>query len=353
LTSRDLALVTAPPAATLRQVLEVVDRSATTVALLVDAGGVLVGLLTDGDVRRALLRGATLEDAALPFATTTPHRVGAGSSRALVLDLMRARRIAAVPETDDAGRLVGLHTLSDVIGTDPLPNPAVVMAGGRGSRLGSYTKDTPKPLMEVAGRSILEWIVLTLVGGGIREVHVSVNHMADQIEEHLGDGRRLGCTVRYLREEPTRPLGTAGSLGLLRAAQPDLDVPVLVMNGDLMVQFDPQQLLDHHVAHDAAITVATRRYQHEVPYGVVSTVEDGPTVLRIDEKPHFSADVSAGVYAVSAAVLDRLVPGTPATMPDLMQQTIADGWNVVAWPLPSDWIDVGTPSDLARAKGQL
>lgn len=339
--------------ASLRTAIEVLDRAAMSVALLVDDADRLVGLMTDGDVRRALLLGASLEDRALPFATTTPQTVNAGSSRALVLDLMRALRIAAVPEVGDDGELIGLHTLSDVVGARPLPNLAVVMAGGRGTRLGPVTQHTPKALMQVAGRSILEWIVLNLVGGGIREVHVSVNHLADQIEDHLGDGSHLGCRVHYLREDEDNPLGTAGSLAMLRAARPDLADPVLVMNGDLMVQFDPGQLLRFHAEKGADVTMAMHPYQHEVPYGVVELDEGREIVTSIVEKPTFSVDVNAGVYAVSPAALETLRPGNAATMPELVQSSLDRGARVAAWPLPSDWIDVGTPTDLARAKGQV
>jgi dTDP-glucose pyrophosphorylase len=339
--------------ATIRHVLEVVDRSAMKVALVVDDDGLLLGMLTDGDVRRALLGGATLDDDALPFATKTPQTVSAGSSRALVLDLMRANRIDSVPETDERGRLVGLHTLSDVIGSQPLPNPAVVMAGGRGTRLGPITENRPKPLVEVAGRSIIEWIVLNLVGGGIRHVYVSVNHLADMVVEHLGDGSRLGCTVDYLREDPANPLGTAGSLALIEREHLDHAVPILVMNGDLMVQFEPQQLLDFHEDRAAEVTVATRPYQHQVPFGVVTCEPGSDRITGIREKPTFTADVSAGVYAVSPAALDHLRPEQPSDMPDLVQACLDAGTRVSSWRMPSDWIDIGTPGDLARAKGQV
>ncbi len=232
--------------ATLRSALEVIDRTGLEACLITDEAGALVGLLTDGDLRRALLAGSGLDDPALGHATLDPHTVAAGSPRALVLDLMQALRISEVPEVTADGTLVGLHTLSDIVGAAPLPNVAVVMAGGRGTRLGELTRDIPKPLMTVAGRSLLEWIVLGLVGDGLREIWVSVNYLADQIEEHLGDGSRLGCRVRYLREDPDLPLGTAGSLTLLRAEQPDLQHPVLVMNGDLMVEFDAADLLEAH-----------------------------------------------------------------------------------------------------------
>jgi dTDP-glucose pyrophosphorylase len=349
--ARDLKTACAPVTATVRDALVVIDRSATSVCLLVDDRGRLHGLLTDGDLRRALLRGTTLEDAALDHATTTPHTVGSGTSRAAVLDLMSALRISAVPEVDDLGHLLGLHTLSDVVGATPLPNAAVIMAGGRGSRLGDLTQDTPKPLMTVAGRSIIDWIILGLVGDGIREVYVSVNYLAEKVEEHLGDGSHLGCTVRYLREEPERPLGTAGSLTLLRAERPDLSDPVIVMNGDLMVQFDVGKLLETHRRTGAAVTVGTRTYQHEVPFGVIES-EQG-RVTAVTEKPTLSFDINAAVYSVEPRALAWLPEGRASTMPGLVETCLERDEVVTAWPITSEWIDVGTPTDLARAQGQL
>lgn len=351
MTGEVLAAISAPPDATLRDVLERIDRAGLAVAMLVDADRRLVGLLTDGDVRRAILSGAPLDAPAEKFATRQPHVVAAGSSRAHVLDLMRALRIVAVPEVDEHGRVLGLHTLSDVVGPRPRANPAVVMAGGRGTRLGPLTRTTAKPMLEVAGRPILEWIVLNLVGSGIRDISVSVNHLADQIEAHLGDGARLGCEVQYVREEAENPLGTAGSLALFRAARPDLAHATLVMNGDLMVQFDAGRLLDFHERSGAALTVATRAYEHHVPFGVVDADADG-LVSGIVEKPTYVTNVNAGVYVVAPAVLELVPAGVACGMPDLVQLTLDRGWPVRAWTLETDWIDVGTPSDLARAKGE-
>ncbi len=350
MTARDLRATCAPTTATIRDALEVVDRTGSLACLLVTDDGRLAGLLTDGDLRRAFLKGSSLDDAAIDHATRSPHVVAAGSPRALVLDLMQALRISVVPELAADGTLVGLHTLSDVIGAAPLPNTAVIMAGGRGTRLGDLTRDTPKPLMTVAGRSILEWIVLGLVGDGIREIYVSVNYLADQIEEHLGDGARLGCTVRYLREQADLPLGTAGSLTLLRAERPDLAHPLVVMNGDLMVEFDASDLLEAHARTGAAVTVATRTYQHEVPFGVVES-EHG-RVTGISEKPTLSFDINAAVYAVEPRALAWLPEGRASTMPELVETCLERGERVTAWPIQSDWIDVGTPTDLARAKGE-
>lgn len=350
MTVRELRRTTAPTTATIRDALEVIDRSGTLVCLLVDEDGRLAGLLTDGDLRRAFLAGTSLDDPALDHATTAPHTVAAGSPRALVVDLLAALHVSAVPEVEPDGTLVGLHTLSDVVGAHPLPHTAVVMAGGKGTRLGDLTKDTPKPLMTVAGRSILEWIILGLVGDGIRDIYVSVNYLAEQIEDHLGDGSRLGCSIRYLREDPERPLGTAGSLTLLRAERPDLAHPVLVMNGDLMVQFDAGDLLATHRRTKATVTMATRSYQHEVPFGVVES--DGGRVTGVAEKPTLSFDINAAVYAVEPRALAWLPEGRPSGMPGLVETCLARGEVVTAWPISSDWIDVGTPKDLARAQGQ-
>lgn len=352
MTAPDLEQACARDTASLREVMQVIDRHASSLCVLVDDERRVVGVVTDGDVRRAFLAGASVGDPALPYATTTPQVVSEGSSRALVLDLMRALRISAVPEVDSDARIVRLHTLSDVVGTERLPNVAVVMAGGPGSRLGRLTRDTPKPLMTVGGRAIIDWIVLGLVGDGIREVYVSVNHLAERVEEHLGDGSRFGCTVHYLREERDRPLGTAGSLRLLREARPDLTDPVVVMNGDLMVDYDARALLAYHAGHGASVTMGVRSYQHEVPFGVVERGADGH-VTAVAEKPTLTLEINAAVYAVEPEVVDLLPEGAPSTMPWLVEQCLARDLTVAAWAISEDWIDVGTPADLARAKGQV
>jgi NDP-sugar pyrophosphorylase family protein len=264
---------------------------------------------------------------------------------------MRSVRISEVPVVDAEGILVGLHTLSDIVGRPALRNVAVIMAGGKGTRLGELTKDTPKPLMTVADRTIIEWVILGLVDSGITQIFVSVAYLADKIIAHLGNGDRFGCTISYIHEDPASPLNTAGALGLLYERVPQLDEPIIVTNADLMVQYSAADLLAFHKTQGAALSVAARPYNHQVPFGVLEIGEDR-AVAGVVEKPTVEFEISTGIYAVSPQALALVPIGKPYSMPELIQACIGRSLRVAAWPISSDWLDVGTPKDLATAKGQ-
>lgn len=232
--------------ATVRDAMQAIDQGTVEIALVVDAAGRLVAAVSDGDIRRALLGGTQLDDPVMPHATRNPKTTGPESSRAQILDQMRAQYISQVPIVDKNGRLIGLHVMRELLGGQRRPNAAVIMAGGRGTRLGSLTETTPKPMLKVAGRPILERLVLHLVGSGIRSLFLSVNYLAQVIEDHFGDGKDYGCEIHYLREDPDRPLGTAGSLALIDPESPARKAPLLVMNGDLVTDFSVPDLLASH-----------------------------------------------------------------------------------------------------------
>jgi NDP-sugar pyrophosphorylase family protein len=238
--------------------------------------------------------------------------------------------------------------MRELIGGGRRPNVAVVMAGGQGSRLRPLTEHVPKPMLAVAGRPILERIILHLVGSGISQIFVAVNYRADVIEAHFHRGERFGCRIDYLREEPDSPLGTAGALTLLPPGAAGGEA-VLVMNGDLVTEFRVGPLLEHHASSGALITVGLRPYAHQVPYGVVETAAG--RINRIEEKPVPVWDVNAGVYALDPAVLDRIPAGQAITMPDLIAESIQQGDLVVGHTLDGDWIDVGQLDELRRARG--
>jgi dTDP-glucose pyrophosphorylase len=329
---------------TLRDAMAALDRGARQIALAVDGEGRLVGVVTDGDLRRALLAGATLEDPLAPRLSRRFVAVRTGEGRAEALDLMRARRVGAVPVIDEGNRPVALHLLHEFIEPVDRPNWAVVMAGGQGTRLRPLTDSIPKPMLQVAGRPILERIVLHLVGNGIRRIFLSVNYLGHLIEDHFGDGATFGARVEYLRE--TDPLGTAGSLALLPETPTD---PIIVMNGDLVTSADLGGLLDAHAGSGAVATIGVRRYLHTVPFGCVE--RDGDRIVRLEEKPTVVRDINSGIYALSPVLLARVPTGRASTMPELLEAALDRGERVGAFEVEGDWIDVGQRDQLDRARG--
>jgi dTDP-glucose pyrophosphorylase len=329
---------------TLRDAMRALDEGARRIALAVERDGRLVGIATDGDVRRALLSGASLDDPMRPHITRDFVAVAPGESRAQVVELMHARRVGAIPVVDGSGYPVALHLLDEAIAPVDRPNWAVVMAGGRGVRLRPLTETVPKPMLRVAGRPILERIVLHLVGHGIHRVYLAIGYLGDQIEAHFRDGRDLGAQIEYLKEDV--PLGTGGALGLL--PEPP-DQPILVMNGDLVTQADLGSLLDAHAAGDRVATIGIRRYVHAVPFGCVD--REGDRVLRLEEKPALTRDVNTGIYALSPALVARVTPGETISMPELITDALDRGEPVGAFEIEDDWIDVGQREQLDRARG--
>ena len=333
--------------ATLRDAVQIIQDFAVSVCLLEDADHRLVGTLSDGDVRRAFLAGASLDGPARPWANTHPSTVLAGTERSAVLDLMQALGVPQIPEVGVDGRVVRLHLLRNIVGGPSRSNVAVILAGGRGTRLRPATGDLPKPMVPVAGRPILERLVLHLVGSGISDVRLAVGYGADVIERHFGNGKRFGCRITYLREE--QPLGTAGPLrGLLDAS---LDQPIIVLNGDLVTSFSVSGLLSAHGSTGAVLTVAGTDYAHEVPYGVLATDGEDGRVVGLSEKPTWIGTVNAGVYAVEPRLLTDIPEGRSVPMTELIEHCIERGDRVTAWRTVGEWHDIGRPDDLARAQG--
>lgn len=331
-------------AGSLRDAITALERGSLHIALIVDEGRRLVGIMTDGDIRRVLLRGSTLNDRVADHMQRTFVAVGVATARAEVIDLMQARYIEQIPIVDGDGKLAGLHLLRDVIGTPARLNWAVVMAGGRGERLAPLTDQVPKPMLRVAGRPILERIVLHLVGQGVRRIFLAVNYLGHVIREHFGDGARFGARIEYLAED--RPLGTGGALSLL----PEIPTaPVLVMNGDLVTQADVGALLAFHEAHSAVATMAVRKYFHTVPFGCVEL--DGDRLVRLDEKPTLSRVVNAGIYVLSPQLITALSQATPTTVPDILGDAMNRGLEVRAFEIDDEWIDVGHREQLTAARG--
>jgi dTDP-glucose pyrophosphorylase/CBS domain-containing protein len=341
-----LARVTVAPDLALNDAIQHLDRAGLGVLLLVDAAGRLAGLLTDGDLRRALLAGNPLTGPCSEIATAEPLVAPLDIEAADALELMdtaRAYELNHLPLIDAGGRLAGLVLRSDMV-ADPgdLGVAAVVMAGGLGLRLRPLTDDTPKPMLLVGGRPLMEHIIGQLREAGIHRVNVTTHYRHDKIAEHFGDGGGFGVEIDYVSED--RPLGTAGALGLLAAR----DEPLLVVNGDILTRVDFRAMLGFHRREQAAFTVGVRRYAVDVPYGIVKS--KGAEVQLITEKPRFEFLVNAGIYLLEPAIV-RLIPaGERFEMNDLIGLAIAQGRRVVSFPIVEYWLDIGRPGDYAQAQ---
>lgn len=319
------------------------DRSAVEIALVTDDENRLLGTMTDGDIRRALLKGEPLEAPLGPYYQRNFTAVHPGTNRLEVLELMQARQISQVPVVDSAGKLVGLHLLHELIGRQPRSNWAVIMAGGKGTRLGPITENLPKPLVRVAGRPILERLVLHLVGFGFRSIFLSINHLGHLVEDHFGCGKRFGCRIHYLRER--HPLGTGGALALLPNPPQD---PILVLNGDLVTQPDLGAMLEFHFHGRYQATMAVKQYSHAVPYGCVDL--DGKRVVQLEEKPVMSRLVNAGIYVLNPELVARVPRDKETLMTSLLTDAIARREVIGAFEIIDDWLDIGNRDQLKVAR---
>lgn len=344
-TSGDTAALIVDKSSDLMDALRVINAGREAICFVVDDEKRVVGSLTDGDVRRALLSGDSLSDRKLPeimspeFIAVTPE-IG----RAEVLDIMRARQIEQIPIVDSRGRLCGLHTLRDIIAAPVRANCAVILAGGQGTRLRPFTETVPKPMLKVAGRPIIERLVLHFMSHGVRKIFISVNYLAHLIEDHFASGERFGCEIEYLREE--EPLGTGGPLSLL--PQP-IDSPVIVANGDLVTQCDLGKLLSFHEAGGYFATFGVRPYNFEIPFGVARV--DGDRLVEIVEKPMESRLINAGIYVLSPAAVAMVPKGVHFPITDLFARCLAEGHRVGATIIEEEWLDVGRHDDLKQARG--
>lgn len=332
--------------ASLLEAMTVLEHGAEAIAFVCAKDGRVIGSLTDGDIRRALLAGAGLQDRVLKSAMQ-PNFVSVSPNvgRAEVLDIMRARDIGQLPVIDASGKLRGLHTVGRLLSAVERSNWVVIMAGGRGSRLQPLTESIPKPMVKVAGRPILERLILHLMSCGLRRFMISVNYLADVIEGHFGDGARFGCHIEYLREP--RPLGTGGSLAYL---DPRPDEPFVVMNGDLVTQCDVGSMIAFHETNQFIATFGLRPYQVHLPFGVAVT--EGDRMVDLREKPTEQYLINTGLYILSPQALDLVKQGEEFPITELFHRCRGRGLPVGAYLIDDDWIDVGQLNDLRRARGE-
>jgi len=337
----DLQNWTVSDDATVRQAIKIIDAAVLGIVLVVNAENRLAGTITDGDVRRAILAGVGLDEPCSSLMNADPIRVQVSDGEELAFEKMQHHVIRHIPVVRER-TLVGMYLLSEFVDEVSSVLPAVVMAGGLGSRLGDLTEHTPEPLIEVGGKPILEHIVEHLRGAGVTDVFITTRYLADQIEGHFGEGADWDVNIKYIREKER--LGTAGSLKYLDG---EIDRPFLVMNGDLVTDFSIRDMFAFHQEHQAAMTIAVRHYAMKVPFGVVDV--EGVHIRKISEKPSFDFFVNAGIYIVEPSLLEHIEPGRMFDITELMERAIESGETVVSFPIFEKWMDVGRPEDLSRA----
>lgn len=347
---KDLDKLCLTPDQPIREGIRRMNQSRLGIILVVNGQRELVGTITDGDVRRAALANTPLDapiDSMLQQKRGTtyakPISAKVGQPSKAYLKLLKQHSILHLPLVDEKKRVVGLAKMEDFIGQSELPVHALLMAGGAGTRLHPLTAETPKPMLPVGDKPLMEIIIRRLSQSGIRNVKISTHHEREKISNHFKDGRDFDVDVSYIDED--RPLGTAGSLGLIK----DTSQTLLVMNGDILTDIDFRSMLAYHREHNADMTVAVRQYDIKVPYGVV-TCEDH-SVTGIQEKPIFNFFVNAGIYLIEPTVLSSLPKaGQKLEMTDFLNRLVKEKRRVVSFPVLEQWLDIGQPADYQTAQ---
>ena len=318
------------------------DKAGTGALVLCSEDRRLEGILTDGDIRRAILHHVSFDTPCLSIASRNPVTAPHGMSQDEILHLMNQHDIHHVPVIDANGAVTAFYLRKDIIGEDEITLPAVVMAGGFGKRLLPLTEQVPKPMLPVGDKPLLELTIEQLRRSGIREVNLTTHYLPENIIDHFGDGEAFGVKLNYSRED--HPLGTAGGLRLMKRPER----PFLVINGDILTGVPFQNMLAFHREHDAQITVGVRKYEVQVPFGVVES--DDVRVTELKEKPSLTFFINAGIYILEPTAYDRIPEGRRFDMTELIHTLLQEGQTVVSFPIVEYWLDIGQPADYQKAQ---
>ena len=335
------------PNTPLEKAISVLDKGGLGIVLVTGADDVLCGTVTDGDVRRALLRHKTMDTPVSEIMCATPQVADLDWSRDKLLSVMEATRLLQLPVVDAGGRIVGIETLHDMLDHRRLDNPVFLMAGGLGKRLFPLTQDCPKPMLKVGDKPILELILQSFADAGFHRFYISTHYLSEMIRDHFGDGSRWNVSIQYVHEDA--PLGTGGALGLL--PHDEIDLPIFLINGDLLTRVDYRSLLDFHERHEGSATLCVREYESQIPYGVIQS--EGHRITQIVEKPVQRCFISAGIYMLSPDLIRRVAPGERIDMPALLEREIGAGRDVNMFPVHEYWLDIGRMDDFQRAQQEV
>jgi len=334
------------PDDSLEHTIKVLHEGGCRIALVSDRHGKLLGTVTDGDIRRALITQLTMKSSVSLIMNSNPIAVDNKVGNKEILALMSSQGFLHMPIIDKDGILCGLETLQNLVEKPKYDNPVFLMAGGFGTRLHPLTKNTPKPLLKVGVKPILETIIEQFINYGFHNFYISTHFKSEQIRDYFKNGELHNISIKYLHEDT--PLGTAGSLGLLPNNLPDL--PMIVMNGDLLTKVDFRHLLDFHGNHNCEATMCVREYDFQVPYGVVEI--DNYKIKKIKEKPVHKFFVNAGIYVLSKNLINKVDGKSYLDMTDFLEKELNSD-EVCAFPIHEYWLDIGQMDEYEKANREV
>ena len=331
------------PEDSIQKTIEVIHSGGRRIALVVDNDRKLLGTVTDGDIRRALIRHIDMDCDVKKIMNPNPTIALESENNNSIMLKMKDRDLLHIPIVDDHNVLISLETLQHLLTKKKYDNPVFLMAGGFGKRLHPLTIDTPKPLLNIGNKPILETILMRFIKSGFHNFYISVHYKANMICEYFGDGSDWGISITYIHE--SQPLGTAGSLGLLPLDK--IKLPIIMMNGDLLTKVNFLQLLNFHNEEKCVATMCVRKYDVQVPYGVV-TIED-TSIQSIIEKPVQKFFVNAGIYVIDPSLISKVDGTTYLDMPTLLEDRKNLGESINAFPVHEYWVDIGRIDEYENA----
>lgn len=331
---------------TILKALELLDLYALRIVLIVDDSNHLLGSVTDGDIRRGLLKGQNLHAPVESIMHTSPYSIEADTlTNRQIFEIMREKSFLAVPILRN-GELVNIITLDDLIRKKRKENPVFIMAGGFGTRLRPLTDKCPKPMLPVGGKPLLETIILSLKAQGFYKFYISTHYLPESIQNHFGNGEKFDIQIQYVHE--SEPLGTGGALSLL--PKTEINLPFIVINGDVLTNMNFGNLVDFHEKNESVATMCVREFQYQIPYGVVNS--NNNLIESMTEKPSYYFDINTGIYVISPELLDQ-VEAKFIGMPTILEQQISKQQEVSTYPLHEYWLDIGRIEDYNRAQKDI
>lgn len=332
---------------TIRDAMRSLDKGSLRICLLVNENNQLLGTVTDGDIRRALLRDANMDDAVSLVMNTNPITTEQDSSREQRLQLMNQHDLTAIPIVDAANKVVGLETLHQAMAPQKHDNPVFIMAGGFGTRLHPLTDHCPKPMLRVGDKPMLEHLINQFVKQGFHHFYISTHFMPELIHKHFGDGSNWGVSITYIHEQ--NPLGTGGALGLLPKNLPKL--PLIMMNGDVLTQVDFTKLLEHHLSQKFDATMCVREDEHRIPFGVIETEQQ--LITNMVEKPTYRYKINTGIYVLNPEIIAKVEANHRIDLPTLLEQNRLAGKRIGTYTSYDYWLDIGQMKDYQKAQQDI